>query len=90
MYLNLQTIDEVFDNLVMCAKEENEDHVFTYMDKWYIESFIYGLNMAQEECIFDTYTKEQIMDIYRYKVRQYVGQEEWEFYLEEEGIPSLG
>ena len=33
MYLNEQTINEVFDNLVMCAKEEGEDHVFTYMDR---------------------------------------------------------
>ena len=43
--LNLQTIDDVFDTLVMCAKEEGEDHVFTYMDKWYVESFIYGLSL---------------------------------------------
>lgn len=85
MYLNEQTINEVFDILVMSAEAEGEPkNVFLFMDKWYIESFIYGLNMAQEECIFNTYTKEEIMDIYRYKVRQHVGEEDWQFYLEEE------
>lgn len=88
--LELKTIDEVFDNLVMCAKEENEDHVFTYMDRWYVESFIYGLSLAQGECILDSYTKEELVNIYINKVRQRVGQEEWIFYLEEEGIPYLG
>lgn len=87
--LELKTIDEVFDNLVLCAKEEGEDHVFTYMDKWYIESFIYGLSLAQGECVLDSYTKEELVNIYINKVRQYVGQEEWMFYLEEEVIPYL-
>ena len=71
--LNLQTIDDVFDNLVMCAKEEGEDHVFTYMDKWYVESFIYGLSLAQGECVLDRYSKEELVSIYVDKVRQYVG-----------------
>ena len=88
--LELKTIDEVFDNLVMCAKEEGEDHVFTYMDKWYVESFIYGLSLAQGECVLDSYAKEELVNIYINKVRQYVGQDEWIFYLEEEGIPYLG
>ena len=88
--LELKTIDEVFDNLVMCAKEEGEDHVFTYMDRWYVESFIYGLSLAQGECVLDNYSKEELVNIYINKVRQYVGQEEWMFYLEEEGIPYLG
>lgn len=88
--LELKTIDEVFNNLVMCAKEEGEDHVFTYMDKWYIESFIYGLSLAEGECILDSYSKEELVNIYIDKVRQYVGQEEWIFYLEEGGIPYLG
>ena len=87
--VNLQTIDDVFDNLVMCAKEEGEDHVFTFFDKWYMESFIYGLSLAEGECILDTYSKEELINIYIIKVIEYVGQDEWEFYLEEEGIPHL-
>lgn len=90
MYLKEQTINEVFDTLVMSAKEEGEDHIFTYMDRWYIESFIYGLSLAQGECVLDNYTKEQLVNIYVNKVREYVGKEEWEYYLEEEDIPYLG
>lgn len=69
MYLNEQTINEVFNTLVMCAKEEGEDHIFTYMDNWYIESFIYGLSLAEGECVLDSYTKEELVSIYVDKVR---------------------